>query len=312
MSNELIVIEKVNPIEVFTGNGLDPLLEQIRAEVSSFEPNLETATGRKEIASMAHKVSKSKVVIDNLGKDLVADWKNKAKQVDAARKSARDFLDNLKEEVRKPLTVWEEKEEARLEAERLQREIATAHETAISENELFDRQREIERKESELAKQEEERIAKEQAEKQERERIEREERLKREAAEQAKREAEEAARREREELERKEREAIEAKERAEREIIAAEERAKIEKQQAIEAEQRRAKEEAERVERERVEMERIKREAEEKKAANKKHQRNINLNAVGCFVSEGFDNDLAKKVVTLIAQGKIKHVTINY
>jgi len=312
MNNELIVIEKVNPIEVFTGNGLDPLLEQIKREVSAFEPNLETVTGRKEVASMAHKVSKSKVVIDNLGKDLVADWRQKSKQVDAARKSARDFLDNLKEEVRKPLTEWEEEEKARVEAEQLKQEIKLAHESAIAENDLFDRQRDIERKEAELAKQEEERKAKELSEQQERERVEREERLKKEAAEKAKREAEESAKREREELQRKEREAIEAKERAEREKIAAEERSKLEKQQAIENEQRKAKEEAERVERERLEKQRIEKEEAERKAANKRHQGNVNREAKESLVAAGFDNGMAKDIVVLIAQGKIKNVTINY
>lgn len=112
---ELIVAENLIPAELFDGKGLDPILQRIKDQVTGFVPNLETATGRKEIASMAHKVAKSKVILDDLGKSLVAGWKEKAKTVDNERKRMRDYLDALKDEVRQPLTEWEEEERARVE-----------------------------------------------------------------------------------------------------------------------------------------------------------------------------------------------------
>jgi len=186
----IIKADNLDPVAVFTGGGIDLILKEIERQVADLDIDLETTKGRKKIASTARKVSKSKVLLDNLGKELVADWKAKAKKVDATRKHARDFLDNLRDTVRQPLTEWEEAEKARQEEERKRIQFELDYEEALAENALFDREREIARKEAELARIEAERKAKEEAERLEKERIEREERLKKEAAEKAKREAE--------------------------------------------------------------------------------------------------------------------------
>lgn len=116
MSGELIVVEKLDPVEVFTGGGIDAVLSAIEAKTKEFEPTTETDSGRKKIASMANKVARSKTLLDGIGKEMVADWKAKAKKVDVVRKQARDFLDDLKVQVRRPLTEWEEKDQKRIEA----------------------------------------------------------------------------------------------------------------------------------------------------------------------------------------------------
>ena len=215
MSEALIPLESVNAVEAFTGGGLDDLLARIRAEAVTLVPNVKTVAGRKEIASIAYKVSRSKIAIDDAGKALVADLKKQTGDIDSARKKARDTLDALRDEVRKPLTDWEE-EQARIERER-----AEAEERARSEAEAA-RLAEIARKEEEIRAREEAVRAAEEAERQrvaaeqaERERVEREARLQAEAAENAKREAAAA-------VERAEREAREATERAAREAAEAE------------------------------------------------------------------------------------------
>lgn len=106
--NELIVIEKINALELFTGDKVDPLLEEITKKAKDFTPDVSTDPGRREIASFAYSVALTKTTLDNMGKDLVSDWKNKAKKVDSVRKHIRDYLDNLKDDVRKPLTEFEE------------------------------------------------------------------------------------------------------------------------------------------------------------------------------------------------------------
>ena len=114
---QLVTIEEKNAMEVFTADkGLEPYLEKIKAEVSTLVPDLTTQKGRKEIASMAQKVAKSKTYLDGVGKELVAEMKKKPKLIDAERKRMREFLDKLKEEVRQPLTDWEAAEEARKNA----------------------------------------------------------------------------------------------------------------------------------------------------------------------------------------------------
>jgi len=311
--SSLIPVESVNGIELFTGAGkLDDLLSRIRQETATIVPDVSTDKGRKEIASLAYKVARSKTVIDDAGKALVADWKAKSAEVDAARKKARDTLDALKTEVRQPLTAWEE------EQERIAREAAEAEARARAEAEAA-RLAEIERREAEIrereaaiARAEAERAAAEQAEREARERAEREERIRQEAAERAKKEAEEAvARAEREAQEARERAEQERAEAVERERLAAE-RAERERAEAIRAAEQRAAAEAARVERERkAEADRI--EAENaRRAADREHRKTINNAALAALVEGGIDEDVAKTVITLIASGSVPAVSIHY
>jgi len=311
-STELVVIEQLNVMDVFTGDSLTDLLREIETKAKGFTPTVEHAKGRKQIASMAHKVSKSKVVLDNLGKELVADWKANAKKVDESRKIARDRLDALRDEVRQPLTEWEEAEAAREAAEKLAKEIEAAHETALAEHALWLRQKDIEAKEAELARQEEERRQKAEAERIEKERIEREEQMKREASELARKQAETEAQAKIAEAERKEREAKEAAAKAERDRIAAEERAKVEKEMAVKEAERKAKEEADRVERERLASEANQKAIDEARQADVAHKKKLNNEAVAALVANGIGQDQAKQIITLIAKGLIDNVTINY
>ncbi len=114
---DLVVIEKQNAMAVFTTKEqLDPIIEAIEKEARSLVPDVSTRKGRDAIASMAHKVARSKTYIDNAGKDLVAELKALPKQIDESRRIVRERLDALKDEVRKPLTDWENAESARKEA----------------------------------------------------------------------------------------------------------------------------------------------------------------------------------------------------
>lgn len=102
-------------MDVFTKEGgVDPILEAITKEVKKYEPDISTAAGRKEIISLASKVAKTKVILDDLGAGLVEDMKKQVKVVDASRKKIRDFLDDLKEQTRKPVTDWENAEKKRV------------------------------------------------------------------------------------------------------------------------------------------------------------------------------------------------------
>ena len=104
-----------NALQVYSApNGLDPYLALIRAELDGFIPNVTTKKGRAEIASIAAKVAKSKTALDGIGKELVARLKDVPKKIDGERKRMRDTLDAWKDEVRKPLTDWEEAEQARV------------------------------------------------------------------------------------------------------------------------------------------------------------------------------------------------------
>jgi hypothetical protein len=119
MTTDLIVleIEPSKALSVFTTEGaIDPLLEYVRREIDAFTPDLSTAKSRKEIASMARRVSESKVYLESVGKRLADEQKEIPKKIDAARKVIRDTLDKWRDEVRAPLTEWEDAEDARVKA----------------------------------------------------------------------------------------------------------------------------------------------------------------------------------------------------
>ncbi|TXU83769.1 hypothetical protein D4M95_24555 [Enterobacter roggenkampii] len=317
---DLVVIEKQNAMAVFTTKEqLDPIIAAIEKDARSLVPDVSTRKGRDAIASMAHKVARSKTYIDNAGKDLVAELKALPKQIDESRRIVRERLEALKDEVRRPLTEWEAEQE-RIKAEeamnamhaealemniRFDQELAAKfeadHEMALLMNKDFDRDREEQRRVAEQAQRE------------------RDERLKQEAAEQARRDAEAkhkaeieaAARREAEEKARAElaeRQRIEAEQRAAREKQEAEARAKREKAAAVEAERLKARQAEE------------KRLAEEKRiadeaaarAANIAHQKRINNEAKEDFVKGGIPEEFARKAVELLARRQVRNSSINY
>ena len=85
-----------------------------RAEVRAEVYDITTEDGRERIKSVAYKIARSKTTLDEIGKEHVADIKAKSAAIDKERKTIRDRLDALKEEVRGPLTAWEDAEEKRV------------------------------------------------------------------------------------------------------------------------------------------------------------------------------------------------------
>lgn len=187
------------------------------------------------------------------------------------------------------------------------------------------------RKEAEKkAKEEAEAKAKAEAEEQERIRLENE-RLKAEAAEREKKAAEERAERERieqerlakEKAEREAREKEEAERRAREEAArkAQEEEARKERerleniQRQKEAQLQAEREERERLEREKAEREareRAEREAEEKRQADTKHRLGVNDSVIAALIENGVPAAVANRLVDVMANGEIPHVTVNY
>lgn len=275
-------------LEVYSKpNGLEPWLDKIRAEVTGHVPDLTTKKGRDAIASRAHKVGKAKVALDDIGKELVAKLKDVPKKIDAERKRMRDLLDALKEEVRAPLTAWEQAEEDRVQrhkaaiegivslavdggesVESIRAAIAAAEAVAIGPDweefepeaartkdkvlsGLRDRLAAREKHDAEQAE-----LAHLRADAAAREQKDREERIAREAAEKAQREANERAQAERDAAARREADALAAAETARLNAELAEERRiAAEKQAALD---RLAAAERERVAAEQAEKDRAK------------------------------------------------------
>lgn len=297
--NELITIEPPKALTVFTTpDGLKPILDEIAETARALAADVTTAKGRKEIASVAYRIAQSKTYIDGVGKDLVAEMKELPKKVDAARKSAREFLDALRDEVRAPLVAWEE-EQARIEAEKRAAEDAAAlakqieydHEMALLLNDAFDR-----RKDDEARQAEQDRLA-------------HEERIRAEAAEKATKDAERQVLEAKLAAERAERAQLEAEQRAAREKAEADARAVRAEQEAAEREKAAAARERERI----AEEERRQKEEAARREADVEHKRKINRLVLNDLVRfGGITEDQAKKIIAAIAKGSINNVIISY
>ncbi|MBY8690064.1 hypothetical protein [Escherichia coli] len=318
---DLVVIEKKNAMAVFTNNDqLDPLIEAIEKEARSLVPDVTTKKGRDAIASMAHKVARSKTYIDNAGKALVAELKALPKQIDESRRVVRERLDALKDEVRRPLTEWEAEQE-RIKAEEAMNAL---HVEALAMNEEFDRQlaARIE-SDHEMAMLMNDAFDREQADKAaeaERQRIAHEEEIKRMAAAAAAREVEQRAQREREEAAHREAVLKAQAEQAERDRIAADKKAEADKQAAIEAERRKAQEEADRIRRETEQREQARLAEEKRKAdeqarreADVKHRKAVGTEIVKALLANtSLTRDQAIEVLTAVKDGRIPHTGISY
>lgn len=284
---------------IYVENGLDSFLEKIRAGVNEV-PDLSTAKGRARIASLAAQVSRSKTAVEKPGRDYLKRLKEQPKVVEAELRRFVTECDQLRDEVRRPLTEWEDAEKARTEAlqQRLVdlRALADVIDTAgnylpsadiqarileaksvVLDDSWQERAAEagvakdstIQQLEASLViaqKREHEaaeldRLRKEAEEKA---RLEREENIRREAAEQAKRDAEAKAQAEIDAAARRESEARAATERADRE--------KIEAQQKAEREAKAAAEKAEQEKNAAIAAERRRQEeAESARLAEQKH-----------------------------------------
>lgn len=327
-----IVIEAKNALAVFTQpDHIESILQQVEKEVNSFVPDVSTKKGRDAIASLGLKVAKTKTYLDGLGKDLVTEYKEVPKKIDASRKTVRDRLDALKEKVLLPkleyeaeqeriaaeaayAAMWQEAHEmdASITAERLVKK-ESDHEMALLMNDAFDRDAKAKADEFErLRKAHEEFIAQQAAEK-----------AKREVEEKAKRDIEAAEQRERDAKlaqERAEQAAKDAAAKAERDAKEQSDRAEREKQEAIAAEKLKAQQEAERVQREAKQKEDAQL-AEEKRvadeaaarAANEAHRKTVGTAVVNELIEHaGLTREQAIATLCAIKDSKIPHTNIHY
>ena len=111
---ELTVIDAQSAVQIFTGGGLAALLDRIEAQVRSIKLDPSTHAGREEIRSLAYKVARTKTAIDAEGKKLTEQWRKNTAAVNADRKKSEERLEALADEVRKPLTDFENKEKVRV------------------------------------------------------------------------------------------------------------------------------------------------------------------------------------------------------
>lgn len=344
--SDIITTVTANPVSVLVDEKTySEFYAKMKEEIDGHEPDVSTIKGRSEIASLAYKVTRTKTAIDAAGKKLNEDARAKINAVDASRRKIREELDALAEEVRRPLTEYEEAERARAAKakEILETVIALGNSSPHdSVDEIRDRMTEIgtvfvdpaimgDQYDEAVREQQTsvnhltehlERALKAEADAAELARL-RAANEEREAAEREAREKEEAERIEREARERAEAEykanvEREAEKARQAEIAKAQiERDRIEREAAervakAEAEAKAIKDQAEREERERAEqMDRTRRE-EAARQADREHRGAVMKAAKEAIMVHGADEETAKKIVLAIVAGEVPHTVIRF
>lgn len=110
-SQELIVWEKLNPAELFKEGGLDSVLKEIDEKARSIIlGGVDTAKDRDNIRAIAAKVSKAKTFVQKIGTKNTEEHRSAVKESNAERDRGVSFLQGLQDDIRKPLTEYEDAE----------------------------------------------------------------------------------------------------------------------------------------------------------------------------------------------------------
>ena len=335
---EIVAIEQPEIIEAFkVEGGTRVLFERVSENARSVVFDMGVKKDRESLKSFAYSLARIKTTVDNHGKELVLGIKQQAAVIDADRKFWRDNMELLQDEIRKPLTDFEQAEKDRVAKHEttisvirmplslIQNEdsewTAQSIKDAISEleNRVIDSSFEEYEEQAKLAKFEtlevlraalasREKYEAEQAElerlrqaEQARLQREHEERIAREAAEKATREAEEKARFE---AERVQREKAESEQREAR-LKAEKEAAELRAQQAAENERKR-------IEAEQFAQAEAERKAEEARLANVEHRKQICSEALKGLTDLGLSVDQGKAALNAINKGLVPHVSIKF
>lgn len=352
-STDLITIETLKAIDVFKPGAVEKLITDLEAKVRAIPmADHTTKKGRDEIVSLAHKVTRSKTALDELGKTHVADLKKAAGVVDADRRLIRLRLDDLKDEVRRPVTEYEEAEEKRIATHTANMETLQALDTFAARQDTI---HEINSRLSTLSeleyltweefsdganrllakmkasltalgeravKQNEERAELERLRKAEADRQEAQRKIDAERAQkerderiaaQAYQEAKDKAAEDSRRAEAERTAAIARAEKAERDAKDAAEKAERDKAVAFEQAERNRKAAVE-AERKRVaDAQAAEEAATKKREANKAHLARVNNAALADLMKvPGVTDKIGKAVIIAIASGKVPNITVNY
>lgn len=114
--NELVIFQQISPLAVFKENKVDDFLKRVAEEVIAFKKirDMSTPKGRSEIKSFSFKIAQTKAPLDKAGLNLTEEARSKINLINAERKRVKEALQAFQDDVRQPLTDYENKEEARI------------------------------------------------------------------------------------------------------------------------------------------------------------------------------------------------------
>jgi colicin import membrane protein len=132
---DIIAQVEADPSLILTGKiAVTDYEKALRAGLSAEPLDVTTATGRQRRVSEAHKITKKKTAIDNRRKQMTEEWRTKTAAVNAVGKAAVEALATLAEEIRAPVTAWEDRQKELFEeANRIIGWLETSKTVAIDE-----------------------------------------------------------------------------------------------------------------------------------------------------------------------------------
>lgn len=116
MSTDLTTLPEKSKIPAYFAKekGVEELVSLIEKEARAIHQDYSTDAGRKAAKQLAAKVSRSKTLIDEVGKDLNEERLRLNKEVNAKRNLAKERLDALRDEIKGPAEAYEAKEAERV------------------------------------------------------------------------------------------------------------------------------------------------------------------------------------------------------
>lgn len=107
-STEIAVIDTSpkNALTIFSNNGLDPLISQIRARVKSEQFDVTTQKGRDRIGSVARQIGSAKQQLIGMADRLTEDAKRQIAAVNFEKTRAQTEFDKLRDEVLAPRVAY--------------------------------------------------------------------------------------------------------------------------------------------------------------------------------------------------------------
>lgn len=346
-TNTELALPVINPEQypaLYVAGGLDPYYQQIREQVMSEVPDVNSKKGIDRIKSLASMVSRSKTAVEKPGRDYLKHLKEQPKIIEAELRDWVSKMDALRDEVRYPVTELEQKEKARIAA--LDQRLNEIHKLgscaefdvlpsetinawiekldAIAIDATWDEYQDRASAAKEAAKvklssalqtrltweAQQAEIAMLKAKQEEKDRLQREEQIRINA----RHEAEQQALRDKLAAEQREQEAKDAKERAEKQLeqerLEAAERQRVAVERAAEQERQRHLEKQKRIQ---YEAEQARIEADIK-AADVEHQRAFNREAIADLLAHTpeLTEQQAIKILTAIIRSEIRHISIQY
>lgn len=110
----LEALRALPPAAMYASEHPDHFFAQLSAEVAARRDDVSTPEGREAIRREAYRLRQIKSAVDNMGKALTEVWRQKTALVNTQRSMLRDGIERLAEQVRAPLTKFEEAETARV------------------------------------------------------------------------------------------------------------------------------------------------------------------------------------------------------